>query len=89
MLADEFGAVPFKAAKTPENVFFAAANNLTAEGKYVVTWAFNHTPNVDAWRATVVSALAKYSADQSDANWAEVVTAFVDGWAYEYSVVNG
>ena len=89
MMAEQFGPIPFKAAKTPENVFFAAANDLTAAGKYVVTWAFNHTPNVDSWRATVVTALAKYSADQSDANWAEVVTAFVDGWAYEYSVVNG
>ena len=89
MMAEQFGPIPFKAAKTPENVFFAAANDLTAAGKYVVTWAFNHTPNVDAWRATVVSALAAYSADQSDAKWADVVTAFVDGWAYEYGVQNG
>ena len=89
MMAEQFGPIPFKNAKTPENVFFADANEMLAEGKYTVTWAFNHTPNVDAWRATVVSALAAYSANPSDATWADVVTAFVDGWAYEYSVVNG
>ena len=89
MLAEQFGAVPFKKAVTPENVFCANANAMVAEGKYTVTWAFNHTPNVDSWRATVVSALAAYSADQSDANWDAVKTAFVDGWAYEYGVQNG
>jgi raffinose/stachyose/melibiose transport system substrate-binding protein len=89
MLADEFGAVPFKAAKTPENVFCANANQMVADGKYTVTWASNHTPNVDAWRATVVTALTKYSVDPSDANWADVVTAFVDGWAIEYTMANG
>ena len=89
MMAEQFGPIPFKNAKTPENVFFAAANDYTAAGNYVVTWAFNHTPNVDSWRATVVSALAAYSADQSDANWEQVVSAFVDGWAYEYNVQHG
>ncbi len=89
MMADQFGPIPFKAAKTPENVFFAAANDYTAAGNYVVTWAFNHTPNVDSWRATVVSALAAYSADPSDANWQQVVSAFVDGWAIEYGVQHG
>ena len=89
MLADEFGAVPFKAAKTPDNVFCADANELVAAGNYNVSWAFNHTPNVDAWRATVVPALAKYSVDPTDATWAEVVTAVVDGWAYEYTMANG
>ena len=89
MMAQEFGPIPFKNAKTPENVFFAAANDYTAAGNYVVTWAFNHTPNVDNWRATLVTALAAYSADQSDANWAKVQEAFVDGWAYEYNMQNG
>jgi len=89
MMAKEFGPIPFKSAKTPENVFFAAANDYTAAGNYVVTWAFNHTPNVDNWRATLVTALAAYSADQSDANWAKVTEAFVDGWAYEYNMQNG
>ena len=89
MMAEQFGPIPFKNAKESENVFFNDANAYMADGKYTVTWAFNHTPNVDSWRATVVTALAAYSADQSDANWDAVVEAFVDGWAYEYNVQNG
>ena len=89
MMAEQFGPIPFKNAKESSNVFFNDANAYMADSKYTVTWAFNHTPNVDSWRATVVSALAAYSADQSDANWDAVVTAFVDGWAYEYGVQNG
>ena len=89
MMAKEFGPIPFKNAKESENVFFNDANEYMANGNYTVTWAFNHTPNVDSWRATVVTALAAYSADQTDANWANVVSAFVDGWAYEYGVQNG
>ena len=89
MLAEQFGSVPFKAAKTPENVFCADASEMVSEGKYTVSWAFNYTPNVDSWRATVVSALAAYSADPTDANWDGVVSAFVDGWSYEYGVQNG
>ena len=89
MMAEQFGPIPFKNAKESENVFFNDANAYMADGNYTVTWAFNHTPNVDSWRATVVTALAAYSADQTDANWDAVKTAFVDGWAYEYSVQNG
>ena len=89
MMAKEFGPIPFKNAKASENVFFNDANQYMADGKYTVTWAFNYTPNVDDWRATVVSALAAYSANQSDETWAAVRDAFVDGWAYEYNVQNG
>lgn len=89
MLAEEFGAVPFKAAKTPENVFCANANEMVNAGKYTVTWAFNHTPNVESWRATVVTALTAYSVDPTDANWEAVKEAFVDGWAIEYAIANG
>jgi len=83
------GDIPFKAAPESANGFSKAGADLLADGKYAVTWAFNLTPNTDSWRATVVTALAAYSADQSDANWNAVVEAFVDGWAYEYTVVNG
>ena len=85
----QLGAVPFKHCPDSTNKFIVDGNALLAEGKYPVTWAFNYTPNVDSWRATVVTALATYSADQTDANWAEVVKAFVDGWAIEYTTVNG
>lgn len=83
MLAEQFGPCPFNAAKTPENVFFADANALTTEGKYVVTWAFNYTPAVDDWRAAVVDALGQYTAGTGD--WDAVVEAFVDGWATQYA----
>ena len=83
MLAEQFGPCPFKNAKTPENVFFADANDLTAEGKYVVTWVFNYTPAVDDWRAAVVDALSQYTAGTGE--WDAVVEAFVDGWAAQYA----
>ena len=88
-MVDTLGALPFKSAPASSNVFLANGTDLLAQGNYAVTWAFNHTPNVDAWRATVVTALTTYSADPTDANWEKVEEAFVDGWAYEYTVVNG
>ncbi len=83
MMAREFGPIPFKNAKASENVFFTDANEYIADGKYVVTWAFNHTPNVDAWRAALESALLQYSANGG--SWDDVKTAFVDGWASQYA----
>ena len=77
MMAEQFGPIPFKSAKEPENVFFAQANALLAEGKYNVSWAFNYTPAVDDFRAGLVSALKQYAVD---GNWDTVKTAFVDGW---------
>lgn len=82
MMAEQFGPIPFKNAKETTNVFFNDANKYLAEGKYVVTWAFNFTPNVDTWRAGVVAALTQYSAGGS---WDDVVTAFVAGWATQYA----
>ena len=85
MMAEQFGPIPFKAAKAPENVFFQDANKLLAEGKYVVTWAFNFAPDVDNWRAGVVSALTQYSAGEGQ--WDAVVSEFVDGWAKCYQAI--
>ncbi len=89
MLVEQFGAVPFKAAPESSNVFIVDGNEQLAAGAYAVTWAFNHTPNVDSWRAGVVTALAAYSADPTDANWEAVKTAFVAGWAIEYNTQHG
>lgn len=88
MMAAEFGPIPFKKAATPSNVFFADANKLLAEGKYNVDWAFNTTPNVDDWRAGVVSALQKYGSSQTAANWKGVEDAFVNGWAAQYKLAH-
>ena len=84
---EQLGAVPFKNCPESSNKFVNDGNALLAEGKTPISWAFNYTPNVDAWRATVVTALTAYSAGSAD--WSEVEKAFVDGWAYEYTVVNG
>ena len=87
MLVEQFGPCPFKNAKTPANVFFAQANEYTANGNYVVTWAFNWTPAVDDWRAGVVDALTQYTVNGG--SWDNVKTAFVDGWATQYAKENG
>ncbi len=83
----QLGAVPFKNCPASTNKFVADGNAMLAEGKTSISWAFNYTPNVDSWRATVVTALTAYSA--GNGSWDDVVSAFVDGWAYEYEVVNG
>ena len=51
-------------------------------------WATNYQPNVNDYRAALVSALNSYTADQSAANWGLVKTAFVDGWATNYQKSN-
>ena len=83
MMAEQFGPIPFKAAKASSNVFFNDSTALLNEGKYVVTWAFNFTPDVDNWRAGIVSALEQYSAGAAD--WGELEYAFVEGWATAYA----
>ena len=83
----QLGAVPFKNAPASTNKFVADGNALLAAGKTSISWAFNYTPNVDAWRKTVVTALAAYSAGTKE--WSEVEKAFVEGWEIEYKAVNG
>ena len=89
LLVDTFGVMPYKKAAESTNGFLAAANEYSANGCYVMDWATNYQPNVDSYRATLVSALNEYNADQSAANWEKVVTAFVNGWAVEYQKING
>ncbi len=89
IMVDKLGSVPFKNAPASTNGFILNGNTILENGGYSVTWAFNDTPNVDSYRATLVTALTAYSADPTDANWEAVVSAYVDGWAIEYNVVNG
>ncbi len=89
VLVHQLGAVPFTAAPPSSNKFILDGNALRDEGKTTIPWVFQYTPNANAWRATVVTALAAYSADPTDANWAQVAGSFVDGWAYEYTLANG
>lgn len=87
-LVDTFGVMPYKSAAESTNGFLAAANKYSADGCYVMDWATNYQPNVDEYRKALVSALNAYNANQTEANWAKVKTAFVDGWAYQYGQIN-
>ena len=87
-LVDTFGVMPYKSAAESTNGFLAAANKYSADGCYVMDWATNYQPNVDEYRKALVSALNAYNADQTEANWAKVKTAFVDGWATQYKEAN-
>ena len=85
LLAQTFGAIPYKKAAPSNNVFLDQANEYNKQGKYVMTWAFNYTPAVDEFRAGLVSAMNQYDAAQTDANWKTVETAFVTGWERLYA----
>ena len=87
VMAEQFGPIPYKKAAAPDNVFFADALKYTADGCYTMTWAFNYTPNVNEWRAGLVSAMNQYNAGTG--TWDDVVTAFVQGWAQQYKNANG
>ena len=85
VMAEQFGAIPYKNAADSGNVFLKNANDLLEAGNYNVDWAFNYTPNVDEWRASLVAAMNKYDAGGS---WDDVKTAFVQGWAAQYKAAN-
>jgi len=77
---------PFKAAKEAANLFVKQDAAMTAEGKTPVSWNFTTMPS-EEWKNGVGSALTAYAAGTGD--WDGVVSAFVDGWASEYALVNG
>ncbi len=82
MMAQQFGASPFKAAKPVDNIFCKASDALIANGNYNVDWSFIYTPGTDDWRAAVIDAISQYTV--KGASWDNVKTAFVDTWAKEY-----
>ena len=88
-MVEQLGVLPYKNAPESANGFLNDANAYSEAGCYVMDWATNYQPNVDDYRAALVSALNQYCADQSDANWEAVRTAFVDGWALQYQKANG
>lgn len=79
--------IPFKNAQESANVFVKQDADMTAAGKVPVSWNFTTMPS-EEWKNGVGSALTAYAADQTDDNWAAVVSAFVDGWATEYQLAN-
>ena len=78
--------IPFDTAVESPNLFVKQDVAYTAEGKTPVSWNFPTMPS-EEWKNGVGSALTAYAADQTDDNWAAVVTAFVDGWASEYALL--
>ncbi|MBE6479563.1 MAG: ABC transporter substrate-binding protein [Olsenella sp.] len=87
-MVEQLGILPYSNAAESTNGFLNDAAAYTDNGCYVMDWATNYQPNVDQYRAALVSALNAYNSDQSDANWEAVRTAFVDGWATQWAAAN-
>ena len=86
-MAEDMGfVIPFKNAQESQNVFVKQDVEYTNAGKTRVSWDFPTIPS-EAWKDAVGTALTQYAADQTDANWDAVKTAFVDGWATEYQLL--
>ena len=80
--------IPFQGNLESSNPLVNIGNQDLADGSEPVSWNFATMPS-EEWKNGVGSALTTYAADQTDANWDAVVTAFVDGWAAEAAAVNG
>ncbi len=81
--ADGMGfVIPFKSNLESDNPLVNIADQYVADGKTPVSWNFSTMPS-EQWKNDVGSALTTYAADPTDANWDQVKTAFVDGWAKE------
>lgn len=74
--------IPFKGNLESSNALINIANEYVEAGKAPVLWHFPTMPS-ENWKNGVGSALTAYAANQNDDTWAQVVTAFVDGWATE------
>ena len=86
--ADGMGfVIPFKNNLESENPLVNIANDYMEKGYTPVDWTFSTMPS-EQWKNDLGSALTTYAADQTDANWKLVQTAFVDGWAKEYKAAN-
>ena len=71
--------IPFNKNPESTNVLFKLANANTATP---VSWNFTTMPS-ENWKNDLGQALTVYAADQTDANWKNVVSAFVDNWKVE------
>lgn len=87
-MAEEMGfVIPFKNAQESPNLFVKQDAEMTAAGKTPVSWNFATIPS-EEWKKGLSTALTMYAADQSDANWDGVKSAFVDNWAVEYQLTH-
>lgn len=71
--------IPFNKNPESTNVLFKLANANTATP---VSWNFTTMPS-ENWKNDLGQALTVYAADQTDTNWKNVVSAFVDNWKVE------
>lgn len=71
--------IPFNKNPESTNVLFKLANANTATP---VSWNFTTMPS-ENWKNDLGQALTVYAADQTDANWKNVVSTFVDNWKVE------
>lgn len=71
--------IPFNKNPESTNVLFKLANANTATP---ISWNFTTMPS-ENWKNDLGQALTVYAADQTDANWKNVVSAFVDNWKVE------
>ena len=86
-MAEDMGfVIPFKGAQESPNLFVKQDTEMTAAGKTPVRWDFSTIPS-QVWKDDLASVLTAYSAGTGD--WDAVVSAFVDGWAAEYALLNG
>lgn len=88
-MVENLGILPYKNSPEGDNPYLNNAKEYQDKGCYTMDWATNFQPNVNDYRAALVSALNSYTADPSDSTWADFETAFVDGWASNYKKVNG
>lgn len=87
-MAEDMGfVIPFKSAAESQNLFVKEDAEMTEAGKTPVSWNFTTMPS-EEWKNGVGQALTAYAADETDANWDAVVSAFVDDWATEYELAN-
>jgi raffinose/stachyose/melibiose transport system substrate-binding protein len=84
-LVEQLGIMPFVDAAQSTNWFLGDAESYSEQGCYIMDWATSLQPNSDAYRAALVDALVAYNKEQTDERWADVRTAFVDGWATQYA----
>lgn len=87
-MANDMGfVIPFKNAVPSPNLFVRNDVEYTRQGLTPVAWCFTTMPS-EEWKNGVGQALTAYAADETDANWQKVVSAFVDGWKTEYDLAH-
>lgn len=88
LLSRSLGALPYKSAKSPVNVFLVQALEDIKSGKTTPNKAYDFIPNRNEWCAQLIPALEQYNNDPSKYNWEYVRKSFVDGWSEQFIYVN-